>query len=68
MDLEGIILSKIREKQILCDFYYMWNLEKKTTTHINKQNKLKQTHRYREKADGWQRGGVGGIGNNSLES
>ena len=29
MDLEGIMLSEMsdRERQILCDFTYMWNLK-----------------------------------------
>ena len=34
----------------------MWNLE----DNINKQMIQKQTHRYREQTDGWQRGG--GLG------
>ena len=28
MDLEMIILSEVRERQITNDFTYMWNLEK----------------------------------------
>ena len=32
MDLEGIMLSEVsyRERQILFDFIYMWNLKNKT--------------------------------------
>ena len=30
MDLEGIMLSEIRERQILYDVIYMWNLKNKT--------------------------------------
>ena len=33
-----------RERQISCDFTYMWNLKNK----INEQSKWKQTHRYGE--------------------
>ena len=29
MDLEGITLSEMRERQMLCDFTYMWNLKNK---------------------------------------
>ena len=34
MDLEGIVLSVIRERQIPCDFTYMWHLK---TKEMNKQ-------------------------------
>ena len=30
VDLEGIMLSEIRQRQILYDFAYMWNLYNKT--------------------------------------
>ena len=30
MDLEMIILSEVRKRQMLCDINYMWNLKKKT--------------------------------------
>ena len=30
MELEGIMLSKIRERQISYDFTHMWNLRNKT--------------------------------------
>ena len=30
MDLEIIILSEVRESQLLRDFTYMWNLKNKT--------------------------------------
>ena len=29
MDLEDIVLSEIRERQILCVITYMWNLKNK---------------------------------------
>lgn len=45
MDLEGFTLSEVlnRERQIACDFSYMWNLRNTA----NKQ-KWKQSHRFRE--------------------
>ena len=41
----------VRERQIPCDFTYMWNL--KNT--ISEQTEQKQTHRHREQTDGCQR-------------
>ena len=55
MELEIIILSEVksdRERQILYDFTYMWNLKNKT----NEKIKQKQIHRYREQMGGCQRG------------
>ena len=43
----------LREKQIPYNFTYKWNLK----NNINEQTKLKQTHRYTEQTDGYQRGG-----------
>ena len=40
MELEGIVLSEVKERQILYDFTNMWNLIK-----TNKQTKSYQTHR-----------------------
>ena len=37
MDLEHIMLSEIRERQILYEFTYIWNLKNKTDD--TKQNK-----------------------------
>ena len=50
MALEGIMLSEIsdRERQTLHDLTYTWNLKNKT-----KQN---QTHRPRERMDGYKKG------------
>ena len=45
MDLESIMLSKIREKQISYDFTYMWNLRKKTN---EQRGKKKETPNYRD--------------------
>ena len=54
MDLKIIILSKSnRERQILYDITYTWNLKNKT---INLFTKQKQTHRYRKQTYGYQRG------------
>ena len=46
MKLEGTMLSEMsyRERQILYDFTYMWNLKNKT----NEQTKQKQSYRYRD--------------------
>ena len=62
MDLEGIILSEIksdRERQILYEIIYMWNLKNKTTSEYSKKKK-KQVHRYREQTSGYQWGERGG--------
>ena len=48
-----------RERQILYNIIYMWNLKSKT----NEQTKQKQSHRYREQTDGCQSGRVGGRDN-----
>ena len=41
MDLEGIIPSEIRERQILYSNTYMWNLENTTNMNIfKKRNRL----------------------------
>ena len=55
MDLEGIMLSEIRERQMLYDFTHMWNLRNKTNR--KKIQTKKQTLNYREQTDGYQRGG-----------
>ena len=55
MDLEIIIPSEVsqKERQILCDITYMWNLKYDTNELIYKQ---KQTHRHRKQTYGHQRG------------
>ena len=43
MDLKGIILSEIksdRERQILYEIIYMWNLKNKTTSEYSKKNRF----------------------------
>ena len=56
MDLEGITLSEIRQRKILYDITYMWNL-KKYNKLVNKTNKQKkQTNRYREETSSYQLG------------
>ena len=51
MDLEGTMLSEIsRERQILYDLTYMWNLKKKKTTPTEKEIRFVVT-RGRER--GW---------------
>ena len=55
MELKGIMLKwnkSYRERQILYDLTYMWNLKK--------QNPKNQPHRYREQISGCQRCGGGG--------
>ena len=51
MDLENIKLSEMsdRERQILCDITYMWNLKIKLNLYI----KQKQTHRHRKQTYGY---------------
>ena len=51
VDLEGIVISKVRERLVPYDFTYMQNL----TNTIYKLTKQKQTHRYRKHSDGCQR-------------
>ena len=55
MDLEGIMLSEIRQRQILYDIPYMWDLKKKK---YNKPVNVmkKKIHRYREQTSGYQWG------------
>ena len=57
MDLEGIMLSEIsRERQILYDLSYMWNLKKK---------KKKKEHPQKRRSDLWSleaESGGGGTG------
>lgn len=45
MDLEGIMLSEINQRQILYDFTYMCS-----------QRKQNKTHRHKEQIGGYQRG------------
>ena len=53
------MLSEISQSQIPYNFTYVWTLKHK----INGQTKQKQTHRYKEQqTDGFQRGGVWGLG------
>ena len=42
MELEHIMLSEIRERQMLYDFTHMWNLRNKTDEHRRKEGKIKQ--------------------------
>ena len=49
MDLEGIMLSEISHTEI--DNYLMISF----ICEINKQNKTKQTHKYRDQISGYQR-------------
>ena len=48
MNLKAIMINEMstRERQILYDITYMWNLKSRTSGECNK--KKKQTHRYRE--------------------
>ena len=42
MDLEGIMLSEIRQRQILNDITYMWNLKNSTNEIIYKTETYSQ--------------------------
>ena len=55
MKLDGIMLSAISqsERQILYDITYMWNLDNKASEY----NKKIQTHRYKNKLVGREKGG-----------
>ena len=55
MNLEIIILSEVRERQISYDITYMWNLKK--MIQINLFTKPIQTHRHREQTGSCQVGG-----------
>ena len=57
MDLEGVMLSEISQRQIPYDFSYMWNLKNRQT---NKQKKLLNMENRLVVARGW---GVRGEGN-----
>ena len=48
VDLEGIMLSKISQRQLLYDYTYMWNL--------NKANEQTKQNRYRKQTDCYQKG------------
>ena len=58
MDLEIVILSEVRERQISYDITYMQNLKK--MIQMNLFTKQKQTHRLRKQTYGYQRGKIGG--------
>ena len=58
MDLEIIILSEGKQRQILYDITYMQNLKK--LIQMNLFAKQKQTHRHRKQTYGYQRGGEQG--------
>ena len=47
MNLEMIILSEVRQKQISYDIIYKWNLKKMIK--MNLFTKQKETHRYRRR-------------------
>ena len=40
IELEGIMLSEIRERQISYDFTHMWNLKHKTDEHKRREPKI----------------------------
>ena len=48
-----------REKQILYDIVYMWNLKKMIQIHLDM--KQKQTYRHRKQTYGYQRGKGGKV-------
>ena len=49
MDLEGIMLSEISQREILYDITYIWDL--KITNKL--VNKTKKKHRYRKQTSGY---------------
>ena len=56
MDLENIILSEVRERQVSY-ITFMWNLK----NNINELTKQKQTHRHRKQSYGTKGEREGGI-------
>ena len=56
-DLEIIILSEVRQRQVSYDITYMWNLIK--IIQMNLFTKQKQTHRFRNQMYGYKRGNNG---------
>ena len=63
MDLEGILLSELsqikKDKQILYDIIYMWNLKNNKLVNITKKKLThrEQTSGFRRKGEGYYRGG-----------
>ena len=54
LELEvSILVEYTRERQILYDITYMWNL--KHDSQMNLFTKHKQSHRHRKQTSGWQR-------------
>ena len=66
MDLEGIILSEISQTKTNTAWSHLCVESKKQNGWINKA-KQKQTHKYREKNGGYQRGRGWGDGQNLWE-
>ena len=63
MDLKNKMLSEMpdRERQILHDSTYMWNLTNNT---MNVYTRQKQNHRHRKQTSAYQRGERGEAGAN----
>ena len=59
MDLEIVILTEVRERQISYDITYMWNLKKKKTIQNILFTKQKKTHWFQNQTYGYQRGNSG---------
>ena len=59
-DVEGTMLSKMGQRQILYDLTYMLNIKNKLVNITKK----KQTHRYKEQTSGYERGQGWGKGQN----
>ena len=57
MDLEIIILSEVRERQISYEITDMWNLIKNDTKELTRK---KQTQRFQNQTYGYQGGNMGG--------
>lgn len=57
-DLEGITLSEMSQRQIVCDITYTWN-RKRTASEYNKR---KQTRPHRAQETGYSRGEGSGEG------
>ena len=61
MDLEIIILTKVRQKKTNIIWYCLY-VESKKMVQMNLFTKQKQTHKHRKQTHGYQRGKGGGEG------
>ena len=66
MDLESIILSKVNQRQLLHDIFYMWNLKNNTNESICKTETESQTYENKLRVTKGER--EGGFSSTGLEN